>query len=75
MQSSRKYWLVTAYDPWFGGSTSGVDIGYVSDKKQYDFLKLYSVSYKENGRVPEPGSLVLVGLALAGLWSGRRRTG
>jgi hypothetical protein len=71
LQTDRKYWLVTAYDPHFGaGSPSGtVDKG----SGQYDFLKLYSVSFKEGNRVPEPGSLVLVGVALAGLWSGRRR--
>lgn len=72
VQADRKYWLVTAYDPHFGaGTPSGtVDKG----SGQYDFLKLYSVSFTQRNRTSEPGSLGLVALAVAGLWSMRRRT-
>lgn len=65
---SSKYWLISAYNLNFGGFANGADTGY----GQYDFLKLYSVTFTQNGRVPEPGTLLLLGAAALGFWRVRR---
>lgn len=57
-------WLVLAYNPAFG---SGTNL-----EKGNDYFKLQVVTGGTR-EVPEPGGLVLGGLALAGLWAARRR--
>lgn len=64
------YWLVGAYNPLVGGSTTG---SMLTDS--YDYVKLQSVSGCIQGstgctppsKVPEPGSLALMGVGLLGL--------
>lgn len=64
------YWLVGAYNPLAGGATSGLDVG-------NDYVKLASVTGcvsgstgcnpPTTGKVPEPGSLALMGVGILGL--------
>lgn len=64
------YWLIGAYNPLAAGAKSGLDVG-------NDFVKLASVTGCVSGttgctstttnKIPEPGSLALVGVGLLGL--------
>ncbi|MDB5800028.1 MAG: hypothetical protein JWL63_967 [Rhodocyclales bacterium] len=68
---SSTTWLIGAYNPLSGDtSCSACSIG-------NDYFKLLTLSIKDQStpttEVPEPGSLVLVGLALAGVAVSRRR--
>jgi hypothetical protein len=60
------FWLISAYDSRWGGSTSGVDTG-------DDFVKILALfGNKPSNGVPEPHALLLLGLAMVGLWATRR---
>lgn len=72
------YWLVSAYNTAFGsvsqlgsGAASGLDAG-------NDYFKLLSVAgntQPSGGKAPEPGSLALMGAALASILVVRHRKG
>ena len=61
------YWLISAYNTTFGGNFTSGD----------DYFKLTGIVGTTNniptGKVPEPGSLALVGAAMAGMLALRRR--
>jgi hypothetical protein len=73
---SSKHWLIgsripglgtTCQDTGSGGKNNGCDT-YTDD-----YAKLLAVYGDRTRQVPEPGALLLVGVALAGLWVTRRR--
>ena len=56
---SSSLWLIGAFNPLVGGSTTGLDNG-------NDYVKLKSIAADiTSKKVPEPTSLLLVGLGLA----------
>ncbi len=59
------WWLISAYNSGYNGSAA-LD-------GSSDYVKLLSVSNSTPGKVPEPGSLALVGLATCAALSLRRR--
>jgi len=66
------YWLIAAYNSVFG--TTSANGGTLGDSN--DFVKLLTVTTDVpagGGRVPEPSSALLVGIAIAGLAASRKR--
>ena len=69
-----RYWLVMAYNDVFAGASINLDGNGNSPDEGDDYFKLGKVgAAAETRKVPEPGSLALLGLGLAGLGLGRRR--
>ena len=65
---TSSYWLVSAYDAkWSGCTTGGCLTG------ANDAFKLVSVAGNQTTKVPEPGSLALLGAGLLGWVASRKR--
>jgi hypothetical protein len=64
-RATSSWWLISAYNSTYGGTGTNLSTN-------NDYFKLLSVSSSAQG-TPEPGTLVLAGAALAGVFAARRR--
>lgn len=65
---TSSYWLVSAYDAKWSGCTTGC-----FNSGANDAFKLVSVAGNQTTKVPEPGSLALLGAGLLGWVASRKR--
>ncbi len=78
--TTSSWWLISAFDTGWGASTSCTSTkGGTCDNRDDGFKLNYIVATapaptpEPGGSVPEPGSLALAGIAIAGVFSARRR--
>lgn len=71
LEKSSSWWLVSAYNAGYGGTATDTTADYV---KVLSVAGNVATTVTPNA-VPEPGSLALVGVALAAVTVGRRRGG
>lgn len=63
--TSAQYWLITAFNPTLSGAITGFDAG-------NDYFKLLNVYGNPGKKAPEPDSLALLGILVAGAVSVKR---
>lgn len=66
---TSQYWLVSTYLSELANASKTVGTA----DSSYDHVKLLAAKGDPNGKVPEPGSAALLGLAALGLWRLRRK--
>ncbi len=66
---SSRFWLISTYLPSFAGGCSYCDGG--DDK--FKLYKTGGSTSNGNGKVPEPGTALLLGVTMFGLWRSARR--
>ena len=68
---SSQYWLIGTYISELADGPKTV--GMVDSTATYDHVKLLAVKGDPNGKVPEPGTAALLGIAALGFWRLRRK--
>ena len=67
---TSQYWLISTYISDLANSAKNVG---GSADSTYDHVKLLAVKGDPNGKVPEPGTAALLGIAAIGFWRLRRK--